>query len=307
MQYRASVGGTETELSVEREGVRLGARFLDFADVAALRPINHRVYIDTLSGEQIEISMLGFSFDGFWEELTRAFGDRSIEALFVEEEQLMRGEGEYATPNDSGRGNIVLCPDCVCILPDNRFAVRIPLCFTKDIRFEGYQIAITMLSGTRYTVGKMGYDTKPFFERMTNAAAAVKQTREKLLKKAPLTAPFTHKGLFRTKQTEQYWNAAVTDRFCALELFTDENTATYLYRFTEGQARFLQALREATEAVGVHREIIYLPDEKIAENPLYRMAVARSDAVRFLRAKVDGRLIHSANHGERLAELIRRG
>ena len=56
--------------------------------------------------------------------------------------------------------------------------------------------------------------------------------------------------------------------------------------------------------MGLHREIIYLPEEKIAANPLYRMAVARSEAVRFLRARSDGRLIHNAAHAERLKEYL---
>ena len=91
---------------------------------------------------------------------------------------------------------------------------------------------------------------------------------------------------------------------CALEFFTGEDAATYLYRFDEPKELFLERLREATEAMGVHREIIYLPEEKIAEKPLYRMAVARSAAVRFLRARSDGRLIHSAAHDRRLAEFL---
>ena len=304
MTYRANVGSVSAELRVEREGLYLAERFLDFADVAALRPVNHRVFIDTLAGEAIEISMLGFSFDGFWEELTEAFGSRSLEALFVEEAQIMLCEGDYAMPGDSGRGDIALYPDCVCILPHNRFVVRIPLCFTKEIFLSGYEITISMLSGITYTISRMGYDTKPFAERLSKATAQVKQMRERLLEKAPLSEPFTHKGLFRTKQTEHYWNAALTKDACALEFFTDEQTATYLYRYSESPEQFLLKLAEATEAMGIHREIIYLPEEKIAENPLYRMAVARSEAVRFLRSKVTGRIIHNAAHRERLAEYL---
>ncbi|MBQ6380991.1 MAG: hypothetical protein IJJ41_05305 [Clostridia bacterium] len=304
MKYQGSVAGRDAQFSVDKEGVRLGTLFLDYADVAALRPINHRVFIDTLAGETIEISMLGFSYDGFWEDLTRCFGARSLEALFVEEAQLMLCEGEYAIPGDSGRSLIALYTDSVCILPQNCHAVRIPLCFTENISLSGYSISITMLSGVQYTVSKMGYDTKPFYERMTKAAAKVKQTREQLLEKAPITAPFTHKGLFRTAQSEQYWNAAITENACALEFFTQEDTATYLYRFREPADLFCLKLQEATEAMGIHREIIYLPEEKIAENPLYRMAVARSEAVRFLRAKIDGRLIHNASHAQRLEEYL---
>lgn len=304
MKYQGCVAGTGAELAVEKEGLRLGSRFLDYADVAKLRPLNHRVLIDTLSGEQIEISMLGFSYDGFWEELTRCYGERSLAALFVEEEQLMLCEGEYAIPGESGRANIALYPDAVCILPATCRAIRIPLCYTKEITLTGYALQITMISGASYTVGKMGYDTKPFAERAMKAADAVKKTRSQLLAKAPLTEPFTQKGLFRTKQTEHCWNAAFGANTCALEFFTDEDTATYLYRFAEPQELFLEKLREATEAMGIHREIIYLPTEQIEQNPLYRMAVDRSEAVRFLRSRSDGRLIHSANHKQRLAEYL---
>lgn len=304
MKYQANVGASAVQIRVEQEGLYLGTRFLDYADVAALRPVNHRVLIDTLDSEQIEISMLGFSYDGFWEELTHAYGARSLEALFVEEEQLMLCEGEYAIPGDRGRGNIALYEDCVCILPNNCFAVRIPLCFTKDICLNSYDITITMLSGVCYTISKMGYDTKPFMERLIKAADAVKQKRNQRISNIPFTEPFTQKGLFRTKQSEHYWNAALTEKRCALEFFTDEDTATYLYCFCEPQHMFLLKLQEATEAMGIHREIIYCTEEKIAENPLYRMAVARSEAVRFLRAKVDGRLIHNASHAQKLAAFL---
>ena len=305
MKYGGQVSGRDAELSVEREGPRLGSRFVDFADVSALRPINHRVFVDTLSGEQIEISMLGFSYDGFWEELTGCFGKRSLEALFVEEEQLMLCEGEYVLPGESGRAAIALYPDAVCILPQTRSAVRIPLCYAQELRLDGYLLTIAMRSGSRYTVGRMGYDTKPFAERAENCAARVKKQRAQALAAVPLAEPFTEKGLFRTKQAEHCWNAAFGRGVCALEFFTGEDAATYLYRFSEPRVLFLAQLEEAAEAVGEHREIIYLPDAQIAEKPLYRMAVDRSPAVRFLRERSDGRLIHSAHHAERLREYLR--
>ena len=305
MKYQGCVNGADASLSVEREGLQLGKRFLDFADVDTLRPVNHRVLIGTPAGEQIEISMLGFSFDGFWEELTDLYGRRSLEALFVEEDQQMRCEGEYEVPGERGRGVIALYPDAVCILPPSSRAVRIPLCFAERIDLDGYQLTLTLRSGARYAVGKMGYDTQPFAERAARFAAQVKKQRAAAIAALPLQPPFTEKGLFRTKEPEKGWNAAFGDGVCALEFRTGEDAATYLYRFTEPRAQFLTMLCEATEAMGIHREIIYLPEEKIAEKPLYRMAVARSEAVRFLRARSDGRLIHSAGHAQRLEEYLR--
>lgn len=305
MKYSAHFLGRDGELSIEREGVRLGSRFLDFADVKALRPINHRVYIDQLSGEEVEISMLGFSFDGFWEELTGNFEKRSLEALFVTGQAVMRcDDGEYQLLSEQGRGIIVLMPDAICILPPTCRAIRIPLCFTKELRLEGYMLHITMLSGASYAVGRMGYDTLPFAERAQKAMDNVKKQRAQALSKLSVTAPFIEKGLFRTEDPEQYWLAAFGQGCCAVELFTGENAATYLYRFTEPRENFLLRLEEAMEAVGVNREIIYCPQETLDDNPLYRMGAARSEAVVFLRSKSTGRIIHSANHAQKLSEFL---
>ncbi len=304
MRYRGCARGRDAELSLEREGLRIGSEFLDFADVVSLRPVNHRVLIETRGGESVEISMLGFSYDGFWEELSDLYGKRSEEALFIEETQIMRCEGEYTLPDESGRGRIALYPDAVCILPTSCRALRIPLCYTEEIRLDGYQLTFTMRGGRSYAVGKMGYDTHPFAERAAQAADLVKKARRAALGKLPLQKPFTEKGLFRTKQPELYWNAAFGKGVCALEFFTEEDAATYLYRFDEPQELFLEQLREATEAMGVHREIIYLSEEQIREKPLCRMAVERSEAVRFLRARSSGRLIHSALHAQKLADFL---
>ncbi|MCR5734030.1 MAG: hypothetical protein K6G22_05405 [Lachnospiraceae bacterium] len=304
MNYNGAVNGADSELSIEKEGLRLGRDFLDFADVTFLSAVNHRVIIDTLFNRQIEISMLGFSFDGFWNELCSCFGDRSLEALFVEEEQVMLCEGEYGLPGESGRGHIALYPDSVCILPVSHRAVRIPLCYTENIELNGYQITLRLNTGESYSVGKMGYDTMPFAERAKQFCEQVKKTRTAILNRLSAEQPFTQKGLFRTGDPDNYWNAAFGRGTCALEFFTDEDTATYLYRFNEPEDIFLLRLRQALEATGIHREIIYLPEEKIKEKPLYRMAVQRSAAVRFLRERSDGRLIHSAGHAQKLSEYL---
>lgn len=305
MRYSARFSGRDGELSVEREGLRLGSRFLDFADVKTLRPINHRVFISTLSDEEIEISMLGFSFDGFWEELTECFEKRSQEALFVEETPVMRcTDGEYQLPGEQGRGTVILLPDAISILPPDCHAVRIPLCFVKQLQLEGYLLHVSMLSGAEYTVGRMGYDTIPFAERAQQAMDRVKKQRARALEKVELCPPYTVRGLFRTEHPEQYWLAAFGKGCCAVELFTGENAATYLYRFSEPKEQFLLNLEEAMEAMGVHREIIFCEQEQIEANALYRMGVARSPAVGFLRARSAGRLIHTASHAQNLSEFL---
>lgn len=304
MKYSGRASGRDTELSVEREGLRIGGGFIDFADFKAFRPINHRVFIDTLNGETVEISMLGFSYDGFLKELTDRYADRSMEALFIEEEEIMRCEGDYYLPGERGRGTVVLLPDAVCILPPTCRAIRIPLCFTREIRLDGYKLTIVMTSGAEYAVGRMGYDTKPFAERAVKAAAQTKKKRDRAVAEHKITQPFEHRGLFRTETPELYWLAAFGDGRCAVELFTDDDSATYLYSFSEPKDEFLRNVEEAMEAMGVHREIIYLSAEELEAKPLYRMSVMRSEAVRYLRERSSGRLIHSKNHQSRLTDFL---
>ena len=97
--------------------------------------------------------------------------------------------------------------------------------------------------------------------------------------------------------------AAFGSSRCAVELFTGEQAATYLYHYQDRQA-FLFRLEMAMEAVGTHREIIFLDEEQLADKPLYRMALHRSPAVRFLRSCSAGRIIHTAAHAQKLAEFL---
>lgn len=300
---------SDAKLSIEKEGITYGRGQIDFADVSFIRPLNHRVYITLFDGKTAEVSMLGFSFDGFWEELVKLFGERTRASLFIEEEKLMDCEGEYdlpessAAPREAGRGRVQLYTDAVCILPVSSHAVRIPLCYADRITLDGYILQIQMRTGEHYTVGRMGYDTRPFAERCMNQAKKTGAAREKLLQGIHPRDRFPEKGLFRTAQTEEYWLSAYGQNCCAVELFTGESAATYLYRF-QNRELFTFRLEEAMEAVGSHREIIFLSEDELKEKPLYRMAVHRSEAVRFLRSCSAGRIIHTAAHGEKLSEFL---
>ena len=253
--------------------------------------------------------MLGFSYDGFWEELMLCFGSRSAESLFIEEPLIMDCEGEYVLPEEgdgvSGRGRcrIRLYPDAVCVLPQTSHAVRIPLCYVSEFTREGYLMYLRMRTGECYTIGRMGYETEAFFERCEDCRKKTVAKRGRTLSGLSAVSPFLHLGLFRTVQEEEHWAAAFGDGCCAVELYTKDNAATYLYRF-QNKEQFVYNLEEAMEAVGSHREIIFLPDEQLNEKPLYRMSLHRSRAVRFLRSCTAGRLIHSASHETKLREFL---
>ena len=311
--YKFRSGGIsaqDAELRIEKEGIYFGNTFVDYADFDLLQPINHRVIITLQDGEEIEISMLGFSYDGFWEELAVCYNERSMQALFVAEDTVMNCEGEYSYQSEagprnvSGRGRVILVSDAVIILPPSSDAVRIPLFYVDEIISSGYMTDIRMKSGKSFRIGKFGYDTKPFMERCEACMRKTKADREKLLKSFKPEEPFMHIGLFRTIQKTEYWGAAFGNGTAAVELYTNEDSAIYLYRYDD-RDRFCRSLEESMEAVGNYREIIFLSEDELNKKPLYRMSVHRSSAVRFLRSCSAGRLIHRGDYEGRLEEFLR--
>ncbi|NLV17681.1 MAG: hypothetical protein GXY50_10835 [Syntrophomonadaceae bacterium] len=84
----------------------------------------------------------------------------------------------------------------------------------------------------------------------------------------------------------------------AVELATGVETAaaTFMYRFLESWGVFYPALNRAMEAVNFKREIIRLTDDelKMPEYADYAMAVKRTRALRFLRDRFAGRVIHAS-------------
>jgi len=308
----------DAAVTIEKEGlvINLPAEkksvFFDYADLYDFRLLNYHLFLDRVD-ETWEISQLGYDTEEFFERLWEAYDARSREALFLSGAPLMETEGDFHFEEENaaakGKAKIALYPDCVCILPHNACARRIPLCFTEEPAREGFRIFLKLDTGEKYEIARLGHDTDPFFENMTKRRQAVLQAWEKRLAELRPQNAFTEifpdavSGLFRPED-EGFWMAAVKDGRAAVEFFTDEKAATYLYSFDADVKTFTAILRHAMEATGTHRELIYLDEDKLNENPVYRMAVVRSRYVRFLRAHMAGRVIHTAAWGDRVREQV---
>ena len=288
--------------------------FIDYADIDDFRLLNYHLFIYTKKGE-IEFSKLGRDTENFFEKLWLAYDAKSRASLFLKTEPLVEREGDYAYTEDGvnhiGKAKIALYEDSLCILPHDSGARRIPLCFVKDINSVGYNQLLRLDTGEEYRIGRLGYDTKVFFDKTESfskaAVAAWKSAHEKL--EAELSDRLADRkeeygvfkslpgsvctGLFAPYEPEFYF-ACIGKGKAAREFVIGENAATYLYTFDTDPETFQKSLAHACEAVGRNREVIYLPDEELSEKPLYRMAVERSRHLRFLRSYSAGRVIHTA-------------
>lgn len=317
----------DSQLAITCDGIEAvqGGRFrVSFADLMDMRLLNYRLCL-TLRGGEAQITQLGYQTEDFFEQLWLAFAAKSRDALFVADEPLMSCEGDYAyhEPEAQAHGiaKLEVHPECVCLYPHDVGARRIPLCFTETCEREGFSLTITLDTGEQYRIARLGRDTEGFFSRVDvcrksyraqwkEAHIALERNLESRLgnaaKRYSVLSRYASRvevGLFRTDD-EGFWIAALAPGRAAVELVTDEDTATYLYQFATSDDAFLLSIRHAMEAVKHNRRIIFLSNEEIGRVPLYRMSIDRSTHVQFLRSCNVGRVIHTKNWESRIAEFF---
>ena len=302
---------------------------IPFADLMDMRLLNYRLHLTLRDGEA-QISKLGYQTEDFFEKTWQAYAAKSLESLFVEGEPAIACEGDYAYEEPgvarSSIAKLELRDESLCIIPHDVGARRVPLCFAGEPVRDGFALGIALDTGESYRVARLGRNTDPFFKQLVDlreravakweaAHRELSRTLEARLTAAGATAAYeafgrlgavgatVEVGLFAADD-EAFWFAAVAADRAAVELVCDEQTATYLYRFGGGPAQFTASLRHAMEAVKRHRRVIFLADEELAREPLFRMSVDRSAHVRFLRSCNAGRIIHTASWADRLADFF---
>ena len=309
LDAKASIECGCIDLFVDKR--RLSVPFCDLMD---MRLLNYRLHL-TLRDSEMSITHLGFQTEEFFDKLWAAYAAKSVESLFVEGGPLISCEGDYSyrEPEREAKSiaRIELHEDCLCILPHDVGARRVPLCFAMPPVREGFSLRIDSDTGESYSLARLGANTEPLFGRLVGLReraasdwacalgrldegldARLGQAQAQYRAFESLGADVV-RGLF-SADDEAFWFAAAACDRAAVELVCDESTATYLYRFSCGKDRFVSRLRHAMEAIKRHRRLIYISDEELAKEPLFVMAQDRSSHVRFLRGCNAGRIIHSA-------------
>ena len=275
---------------------------------------------------EAQIAKLGYLTEEFFEKLWQAYSDKSEQSLFIDSELVMCSVGDYAYTEPgvakSSIAKLALHADCLCILPHDVGARRVPLCFADIPTREEFALEVRLDTGEEYRIARLGGDTDPFFGKLADArekvvtrwleahrtldanlnvrlggAAAAYETFQSL--DADVV-----RGLF-SADDDAFWFAAIGEGRAAVELVTDEKSATYLYHFDIARADFEDKLRHAMEAMKANRRIIYVPQEDVDAEPLYLMAVERSPHVRALRSYNAGRAIHSASWAGKVVDFFK--
>lgn len=195
----------------------------------------------------------------------------------------------------------------------------------------GFSTTLTLDTGETYTAARLGKDTEAFNERLScdqarcsklweaghatlqrDLAARLGETHMRRFREIERHGAAMKCGLFaadaigddaRGTESSDFWFAGIRGNRAVVELVIGEAAASYLYEFPPGTP-VEQSLRQAMEAVGAYREIIFLEEDGIDERALYHMFVDRSRHVRCLRAANVGRVVHNARWEEEISAFL---
>jgi len=138
---------------------------IPYADITAFEARDWAVHIQTDHGP-VKIARLGREWEHLYEKLYAAYNKKVLSALFVEGGPLLETEGEYRAEENgrvlSGRAVLQIYDNCVCVLPPDENARRIPLCFLDDMRQAGFELTLTLDTGERCGFIRLGRVTDPF-------------------------------------------------------------------------------------------------------------------------------------------------
>jgi len=173
LNYQATVASSglndQAKLTVTDDGVNVaalfGSAFVDFTDVVAIERQGPAVVITT-AADRFVINGLGNLLDGFCIELRDAFNARVRAALAVKGDAAVAAEGDFtyaeAGFQASGQAIVEVYDDCVCLLPQDDRARRIPLAFMTGLQPAPFGCTVTLDDGSEYSFTRLGTKADAF-------------------------------------------------------------------------------------------------------------------------------------------------
>lgn len=182
-EYNALVSSSfingEAKIIVGDDGLKIMALFdaaeIPYADITGLAMEDYCITLRTAGAGDIRLSRMGSWCEPFYSAALDAYNKKVLKALFISGKPALETKGAYICVEDgvvtSGAAPIQVYENCVCILPPDLGARRIPLCFVTGMEKKDYTVRLHLDTGEQFTFEKLGYDTEPF------AASVEKQIR----------------------------------------------------------------------------------------------------------------------------------
>ncbi|MBQ9931585.1 MAG: hypothetical protein IJO79_04460, partial [Firmicutes bacterium] len=132
---------------------------IHYSEILSLEKQDFQVCIETEEGT-LAISRMGQVLEWFFEKLWAAYNNAVSNALLAEGECLGAMKGLYAAKEGEnaheGKAVFRVYEDCLCILPPNRNARRIPFCFLTRAEKKDFSFLLILTTGEQYELSRLG-------------------------------------------------------------------------------------------------------------------------------------------------------
>jgi hypothetical protein len=168
--FSADLSG-EVKLIIDTEGLVLDSLFkrktVAYAQIESITFADYAVHIKA-NNEIINISRMGQSCQWFHHELVQGYTRKVLSAFFVTGAADLETEGQYFYNGVHGKAAIHVFSDCLCILPPNLNARRVPFVFINDMKKDDCSLTITLSTGEVYSFSMLGFDMEPLQNIIAN-------------------------------------------------------------------------------------------------------------------------------------------
>ncbi|MCL2818779.1 MAG: hypothetical protein FWD41_03545 [Actinomycetia bacterium] len=191
LEYQAKLASTalsgDATTKLTKEGIvvstLLDTAEIPFADINELSFEDHQVVIVT-DTDRLVFSQLGSWGQPFFDELHGAYNKAVLDSLFTHGKPLITSEGGYAYReagvSANGQAPIHVYENCVCVLPTNLAARRVPLHFLTGL--DKGDFALThRVDDDEYTFSKLGYETDPFERTVIARTKALREETQAMV------------------------------------------------------------------------------------------------------------------------------
>lgn len=154
----------EAKLLICADGLVIDGLFnresVAYADMDSIAFEDYAVQIKA-NGETICISQMGRSCEWFHHELLDAYNSKVLSSFYVTGAPDLETEGQYRREGINSNAVIRVFSDCLCILPPDLKARRIPFVFLNGMKKEDYTLTVMLNTGEAYSFSMLGSDLDP--------------------------------------------------------------------------------------------------------------------------------------------------
>lgn len=155
----------EVKITLTMDKLMVTALFDQFvlphSEITSFAFENYRVVVNTRDSF-VTFSRMGDRAEWLYDKLYGAYNEAVLAALNVQGKHIFEARGEFSAEESGSvikeQGMVRLYENCLCLLPPNENARRIPLCFMTGMEKSDYSRTFVLSTGERYMVTKLGRD-----------------------------------------------------------------------------------------------------------------------------------------------------